>query len=220
MTSSPKTGLLKFIPSLGSFCFGPTEKSSGAFSINLIRSRSFFLQHRRPLSFLMFGYFVLQVLIFLALVVGSLGLWGQTLYLDRSFHQIFPESSTRKEFRARLDQLSQRAQASLGELKGAITIEKEKFRVAGKLAGLVRTIPVRTWISTIRVDAKTRTMSIQAGFLIDMEDPDERPMKDWIEALKKDPGFSPGLKKIEQGSSSETEKGRAAVCLFDIKAGW
>lgn len=220
MNSLPKAGFRRFIPSIGPFCFGTSDKSSGVFSINLIRSQSFFLRNRRLLSYATVGYFIAQGLIFLGLVLWGLGLWGQAVYLDKSFHRIFPASDSIKDYKAHLNQLSQRAQASLDEVKAAVAIEKDKFRVAGKLAGIVRTIPIRTWITSIRVTAATRSMVIAAGFLVDMEDPDERPFKDWIEALKKDPGFSPGLKQIEQVSSSETRKGEADVSLFEIRAGW
>ncbi len=220
MKSPPKTNIRRITSSLASFRFGAGGKSSDVFAINLIRSRSFFHLNRRVLSFLTLGYFIAQGLLFLGLVFWGLGLGVKTFQLDQSFRRAFPLSVSGTEFQTQLNQLSQRARASLAELKTAVAIEKDKFRIAGKLAGIARTIPVRTWVSSIRLDASERSMNIEAGFLVDPADPDRLPVKGWIDALAKDPGFGPWLKKIEQIHSSENQKGQAEICLFEIQAGW
>jgi Tfp pilus assembly protein PilN len=194
--------------------------SPDIFAVNFIRSRSFGATHRRLIIFVMLGYFVAQGLILIALVLWGLGFRDEAVRYNRNFQMAFPSISSSEDYSEQLNQLTRRAEASLAGLKEAIAIEKDKFRVAGKLAGIVRTLPMRTWVTSVRFDAAERTLSVEAVFLVDEKAPDQEPMKEWTEALKKDPGFGAGLKKIELVRSTQAQKGDAEILVFEIKAGW
>ena len=51
-------------------------------------------------------------------------------------------------------------------------------------------------------------------------DSDALSVTHWIEALKKDPGFGPGLKTIGEVSSYQIQKGAVEISLSEIQAGW
>ena len=175
---------------------------------------------RRLIPFVILGYFIVQGLLLISLLVWGLGLNAEVTRLTQSFQKTFPSSFSSGGYKASLDQLFQRAQAELARLKVATVIEKDKFRIAGKMAGIVRTVPVRTWISSIQLDTSKRSMSIKACFLADAMDSDALSVTHWIEALKKDPGFGPGLKTIGEVSSYQIQKGAVEISLSEIQAGW
>ena len=63
-------------------------------------------------------------------------------------------------------------------------------------------------------------LAIEAIYLIDPEAPYELPVKRWTEALRADPVFGRGLKRIDLETSSQKIQGKAEVYTFTLAAEW
>ena len=220
MMNAIKELIQRIIPQKHFFGPEPAGKLPEAFSINLIRSKNFFVLHRQMIFFTALAYLMAQSLLFLFLFFWGMGLQVEAIKLHRDFQKEFPSGSSEKEFEAHLDDLYEKAGVSLKDLDAVIAIEKDKFQIAGKLAGIARTIPPRTWVTSIKLDGWRRSMMLEARFLVDVADPYQLPTKKWIDALKNDPTFGEGLEQIDYLQSSQTQVGHAEIGFFEIEARW
>ena len=95
-----------------------------------------------------------------------------------------------------------------------------RFPVGAKLAALTTTLPARTWLTGLEAKRDASTLTIRAAYFIDPEHPYELPTTRWIQALKADPTFGRGLKRLDlQNSSRQTQK-RAELFAFTLLAEW
>jgi Tfp pilus assembly protein PilN len=99
-------------------------------------------------------------------------------------------------------------------------LHQQRFPVGGKLAALSRTLPARTWITGLSGSREGRKLTVSAAYLVDADKPYELPTKSWIEALKADPRFSGGLKRLDLGSTSRKTQGTSELLAFDLIAEW
>ena len=194
-------------------------ETSAAFSINFAPRTFLSPRLRRALVSLTAGYLLT------AAVCGCL-LLGLTLWthLDaRRLQQRLGHTGTpAAEQASRQTMADLRAQAGLQtpQLNAMSAQLATRFPVGAKLAALTTTLPARTWLTGLEAKRDSRTLTIRAAYFIDPEHPYELPTTRWLEALKADPKFSRGLKRLELQDSSRKTQGRAELFVFTLSAEW
>lgn len=191
------------------------------FSINFIRHHSLPVAVRRVLLYTAIGYVVASVIVLAVLLGMGVSSGTQWRALQHHVQQATPSRSGRSAaVREEMDVLRQQAAQNVAELHAAIERRQRQFPVGGKLAGLTRTLPARTWLTNVTGEQKDRKMTIQAAYLVDPERPYDLPTKGWMAALKADPAFGQGLKSLELTSSTRKNHGRAELFIFQLSAAW
>ena len=66
----------------------------------------------------------------------------------------------------------------------------------------------------------SRTLAIQAAYLVDPGAPYGLPTKAWMKALKADGYFSAGLNRLELKSSARKKQGLAELAVFELAGEW
>lgn len=190
-----------------------------AFSINFARHTLFSPRVRLGLAFLTAGYL-------LAGAVCGCFLVGLTVWtgVDAARLQQRVGSDVQSEAgqasRQAMVDLQAQAAFDATQLNAVSAQLTPRFPVAAKLAALTVTLPARTWVTGLAANRTTRTLTIQAAYLIDPEHPYELPATPWIQALKADPQFGAGLKRLDLQGSSRTTQGRSELFLFTLSAEW
>ena len=194
-------------------------ETSAAFSINFARHTILSPQLRRALASLMASY-LLTGAVCCCLLLG-LTLWT---HLDaRRLQQRFGDTGTSTTEQASRQMMADlRAQAALQATQLAAMSAQlaTRFPVSAKLAALTTTLPARTWVTRLEAKRDARTLTIQAAYFIDPEHPYELPTTRWIDALKADPAFGHGLKRLDLQGSSRKTQGRAELFVFTLSAEW
>ena len=194
------------------------EKLTENFSINFARRQILPEGVRRAGAYAVVGFLGFQVLLAAWLVSGSMSAFAQSQYLEARLRKqaVAPSGSLAKEMQG----LQQHAAANLARMNTAVAIEQEQFPAAGKLAVLAKTLPARTWVTGLSSSRGKRNLTVQARALIDPAKPNQIPAGSWVEALKADPKFSRGLKRISVGASTRGKQGQAEYADFELNAEW
>ena len=200
--------------------FPVSSVSSGVFSINFIRHEFLSPRVRRVLLAAGIGWLGLNALILAGQIAMTGVAYQQTWTLKKNVKAQIASAQTLSGASQEMDTLRERAADNLAQLNTVISQEAQRFPVAGKLAGLTRTLPPRTWLTSLSGDRSAHTMTIQAAYLINPDSPYDLPAKDWLAALRQDPGFREGLTRLEMGQSSRKRVGEAELFVFDLEATW
>ena len=190
------------------------------FSINFIRHQTVPRAVRRALVYVALGYLVVNV----AVMVGLLGAAGRSRVEWRTLQATLTgqlaSSAEVSALKQEMATLRERAHGDLAQLNTAIVLQQQRFPVGAKLSSLSKTVPARTWIAGLSASRDTRTLTVQASYLIDSKRPYDLPTKEWIAALKADPDFRQGLRRLDLGSSSRKIQGSAELFVFELIAEW
>lgn len=197
-----------------------TFPQASVFSINFIRYEVIPPQVQRALLTAGAGWLLLNVVVLVWLVVAMASALGQSHRFRSSVTTQMASTGTVQGAAQEMETLRQHALENTAELQGVIATERQRFPVGEKLAGLTRTLPPRTWLTSLSGDRSNRTMTIKAAYLINPESPYELPTKGWLAALKDDPSFGQGLTRLEMGQSSRKRVGEAELFVFDVEAAW
>ena len=194
--------------------------SNGIFSINFIRNEFLPPRARRCLLYGALAYLALNLA------------WGGSLLAD-GFATRIKISSVENQLRrgqtsgltpsapkSEMSTLYEHAIQDLGQMNSLTNLMKRRFLGAGKLDALSKTVPARTWITEISANRDARTLTLHAMYLLDPAKPYELPTKGWVQALKADPNFSGGLKRLELGNSFQKSQGSAELFSFELNAEW
>jgi len=193
----------------------PVFPSQEVFSINFIRREVVPFRVRRVLIYVGFGSLVIN----LALMIGFLVFAGQTRHEVQRVRAQMGVNTARAP-NDEMETLRERAADNLARLNALIGLQQSRFYVGSKLAALTRTLPARTWITTLSSNRKGRTLLIHACYLVNSEKPYDLPTRGWIEALKADPVFGQGLTRLELAGASRKRQGDAELFTFDLTAVW
>ena len=190
------------------------------FSINFLRHETLPLSVRRTLLSLAVVYLVVQMAIAIGLVMTAFAYGRDSFLLHRRIAYQSPTSPSVKSLRKDMQVVHAAADQELAQLNRFLALQRERFPVSGKLGALTKTLPPRTWITELSGNRERHAMTIRAAYLIDPDNPYALPTKEWVGALKQDPAFSLGLKRLELGTSSHKTQGRAEVFTFELLAEW
>ena len=194
--------------------------SGPVFSINLIRHQTLSLRVRRTLAYLGLGYLLANA-VALVVLLAVAATTSQQIHRTRvQLTTQAPSASAVEVVRREMETVQQRATEELARLQAMVSQQQQRFPVGGKLAALARTVPPRTWITGLSGARKDRTLTIRAAYLVDPDQPHALPTKGWLEALRADAAFGPGLKRLEMASSTRTSQGRAELFTFELVAEW
>ena len=116
--------------------------------------------------------------------------------------------------------LRAKALEDAAQFQTAIALKRQQVPVAGKLAGLTKTLPARVWVTQLSGNQGGRSVTLQGACLIDPDAPYEVPIKKWMAALKADPQFGSGLRSLNLESSSRKAQGKAQLLVFELSAEW
>ena len=194
--------------------------SGPVFSINLIRHQTLSLRVRRTLAYLGLGYLLANAVALVVLLAVAATTSRQIHRTRVQLTTQAPSASAVEVVRREMETVQQRATEELARLQAMVSQQQQRFPVGGKLAALARTVPPRTWITGLSGARKDRTLTIRAAYLIDPDHPYELPTKTWMDALRTDPTFRDGLKRLTLGTSSRTTLGKAELFSFDLIAEW
>jgi len=190
------------------------------FSINFIRGE--FLPPRVRRTFLAAGFWWLIVngLVLVGLLLMVAGTHQQSRRLQTAVQQRIASASTVGGASQQIEALREQAAQNVSKLNAIIALEQQRFPTGSKLAALTRTLPARTWVTSISGDRGARTLHVQAAYLINPASPYDLPTKEWLAALKDDPGFREGLARLEVGPSSRKRVGEAELFSFELIGQW
>ena len=192
----------------------PFDSAGPVFSINFIRHRTLPHAIRRTLTYAALGYLTIHLILMLALLGSAWSAYAQRRQVQAAAGVAARASDPE------MVSLQQRALKHLATLQNTIALQQQGFPVAAKWAALTKTLPPRTWITEVSGLRDHRTMTIHAAYLIDSQVPYEVPIKAWVETLKADPAFGPGLKRLEMTNSARKSQGRATLDEFELVAEW
>ena len=200
----------------------PVPRFTGGegFSINFLRREVVSLRIRRAVVYAAAGYLVVNALVMIRFLWIALLLAGQGWQLQAELHNKRPAVTASKALRQEMETLETQAVKNLGRLNAIIALQEQRFLVSDKLAALAKTLPDRTWITGLAGSRDHRVITIQASYLIDPEASHDLPVKGWVNALRADPHFGRGLKRLDVGSSSRKEQGNAERFDFELTAEW
>ena len=194
--------------------------NAGVFSINFARQEILPPSVKRCLAYLVLGYLAVNVFaaVFFMAVTFRMYQEQRQLALDLQSTALSPKAIA--DLRHEWKSLKKEVSSHLVRLNSAIAIEKERFGLAEKLAGLSRTLPPRTWIAALGGNRSGRTLTVQALYVGKPDEPYKVPGKEWIEALKADPAFGSGLKRIELAQPPQRVQKKAELYSFGLVAEW
>ena len=197
----------------------PSASPAPTFSINFIRQERIPLSVRRLLVSILLGYLAVNAVLFVALTGTAVSAHLQWRALRRTL-QAAPSADAGNEIGRDMARLQDQAQEDLATLTAGVAQQRQRFPVAGKLAALTKTIPPRTWITSLSGKRDGRTLAIRAAYVVDPAAPYTLPMKGWMDALKADPSFGRGLKQLRLAASSRKTQGAAELVVFEMLADW
>lgn len=195
-------------------------RTQEVFSINFLRHEILPLPVRRTLASLAVVYLLAHAGIAVGLIGAGVAAQGEWRQIQADINGQAPSASAIRAMRRDMDVLHQQAGKDLAALNAMATLERQKFPVGAKLASLTKTLPARTWITGLSGKRDNHTLTVQAAYLTDPDAPYDLPTKAWIDALKADPAFSRGLKRLEMGASSRKHQGSAELFTFELIAEW
>ena len=193
------------------------DKTEGFF-INFKRREVLPSQVRRVAAYVALGFLAIQGVIAFGLLSGSFLAFAQGQYLASQLRRKMPASSG--AFTQEMKVQQQHATENLASLNAAITLEQGQFPVAGKLAALAKTLPDRTWVTGLSENRAKRSITVKARTLVDPAKPNLLPANAWMQALKADPQFAQGLRRIALSPSSRGKQGDVEVADFEFTAEW
>jgi Tfp pilus assembly protein PilN len=203
---------------------GPQPAAAGpagapVFSINFLRHQTVPVDVQRMLVVLAIGYLVANAALALVLLATAGYTSAQAMRVQArvSVHTAPPHA---KASGANLPTLYEEGRKDLAQLQTMVGWQRQRFPLTGKLAALAKTLPARTWVTGLSGSRDDRTLTIRAAYVVDPDAPYELPAKAWMEALKADPLFGAGLKRLDLVSSFRKTQGTATVVLFDMEAQW
>jgi Tfp pilus assembly protein PilN len=191
-------------------------KNQVPFAINFVRSRNMSESTRRVLFYSGAAFLAINFLVIFWFLILSIYLTGHQVVLKHKFQKNAATSTLQSD----IEKLGTEASQNLSQLNTIMDLQRNRFYSAGKLAGLARTIPSRTWITGLDEKADQRTLVIRARYLIDPKNPYQVPIKEWGEALKKDAAFGAKLTRFDLKSSTQTVEGKAEVICFELSVEW
>jgi Tfp pilus assembly protein PilN len=203
-----------------SFPRSPIGYRGAVFSINFVRHETVPLRIRRTVISVALGSCLVNASIMVGLIGMALHARQQWQQVQAKVQRQMPSAVEISATTQEMETLHERAIQDLTDLNAAISLHSQRFPIGGKLAALTKTLPARTWITGLSGNRENRTVTIQAIYLIDLENPYDLPTKEWIEALKADPHFRQGLTRLDLGTSSRTTEGRAKLFSFELVAEW
>ena len=199
----------------------PVPVDSEVFSINFIRRELIALPSRKIILYVALAYLGFQAV----WTVGLLGTAAQAFVkcfgLEQELKKHGSDLSSLQALRSQVETLAREAEDHAGEFQSILALEKQSFPLGAKLAALTETVPPRTWIAQLSADRDKHQLGIQAVYAVDPANPFELPAKKWIEALKADPRFGSGLKRLDLDTSSRTgSPGKVSLYAFNLVAEW
>ena len=204
-----------------SFGEGPSlSRGSVVFSINFIRHESLPLPVRRLLVWAVLGYLALNAALFVAFTGTALFTHVQWRVLRHTLQGAAPSTEAVSGIGREMAMLKCHAKEDFVQLTAMVAQQRMRFPVAGKLAALTKTLPPRTWLTGLSGTRESRTITVQAAYLVDPDAPYALPTKEWMDALKADPSFGLGLKRLGLKSSSRKTQGSAELVVFELAAEW
>ena len=198
----------------------PTGLTVPAFSINFHRRRMLSVGARRALLYVMLGYLALNVVVAGSLMVMAQHTRGQRKQIEHVVSAGAVAEGASPDVIRQMQALETNATTQLKSLTTAVALQRARWPLGGKLAALTRTLPHRTWITTLSADREHRKLTINARYFVDPANPYDYPAKAWLEALRADPSFRVGLKQLDLGSSSTQNQGNAQVYVFQVNGEW
>ena len=194
--------------------------SEGVFSINFIRSEFLSVRTRRLIIYAAVGYLAFNILWAAGLAGKSAYTYMKVLGLEKQLGKFSSSAPSQRMATSEMETLYERAVQDVGQVNSLANFLKRRFPAAGKLDALGRTLPARIWITEISGSRDSRALTVHATYLVDSGKPYELPTKAWIEALKADPNFGRGLKRLELGNSFQKTQGSAELFSFELLAEW
>ncbi len=189
-------------------------------SINLIRHQHLPRYVQRSLTWVVLWAFCFNVVVAAGLCLVAQRTRARGRQLQRQLQGQMSSVDAAGTLKQEMLTLRERAHEDWAQLTAMIVLQQTRFPVGGKLAGVTKTLPPRTWITGLSADRDKRTLTINASYLIDAERPFELPTKAWMAALQANPPFSHGLKRLELGESSRKLQGTAELFCFSLIAEW
>ncbi len=199
---------------------GRPEFSDGIFSINFIRNEFLPARMRRYLLYGALAYLALNLAWGGSLLVNGFAARIKISSVEKQLAKVSSSVPLPKSAKPEIEIFYERAIQDLGQMNSLTNLMKRRFPGAGKLDALSKTVPERTWITEISANRDTRALTIHAMYLLDPAKPYELPTKGWVQALKSDPHFSRGLKRLELGNSFQKSQGSAELFSFELNAEW
>ena len=191
------------------------------FSINFIRRPFIPLSTKRLLIRWILIYVLVQIVLIGLLFLVTFAVNLKTNKLEQKISKSISPLSSSRLIKSEMNNLKIDLSVGLNRLRSLIELEKSRFQIADKLAGLARTLPSRTWITGLSGNQGPRTLAIKAAYAVDSKDQTfQPPTKEWFAALRSDPDFGQGIKRIELQKTSERRQGNAKIYVFDVLAEW
>ena len=191
------------------------------FSINLVRHEVLPRSVRRLMAYAALGYLAVHALFLMGFLGTTLHHYVARRQLQARFRGQTPITAPGNVLKREMRFLNERASGNLVELNTIATLQRQQFPIGGKLAALSRTLPDRTWITSVSGKREDHSVTVQANYLINEDQPYDVPTKQWMEALRADPSFSTDLRRIDVGTSSRKKShGEAELFSFELNAGW
>ena len=190
------------------------------FLINFIRHEIMPLGVRRALTLACLGYVLTALIIMLGLLSVAFQTRRQWQQVQATLQGSLPSPAQMGVLKQDMVTLRQRAMEALGKLNTAIAFQRQQVPLRAKLDAITETLPPRTWVTRLSGKRDDRTVTIHAVYLIDPQTPDALPVKAWTAALRADPHFGQGLKRLDLESSSRDTQGKAELFSFELVAEW
>ena len=198
----------------------PRQNGEG-FSINLVRQEVLPPSVRRLAVYVALGYLAIHALFLIGFLGTALHDGVARYQLQAKYRGQTPATAPGNALKREMRVLNERASDNLAQLNTMVTLQRQQFPVGEKLAGLSRTLPDRTWITSISGKRGDYSIAVQATYLVNDEKPYDVPTKQWIEALRADPSFGRDLRRLDVGASSRKKsQGETERYSFELNAGW
>ena len=197
-----------------------TPNSEAVFTINFLRREVLPLSVRRTLIFALLAYLAAHVLFLGYLSTVAVSSRAEWKKVQAGIQGEVPSTTALADLKAEMATMQENAVKEFSELSRIIARKREEFPFGGKLGGIARTLPARTWVTSLSGDRENRRLTIQATYLVNPENPYDHPTKKWIEALKADPSFGSRLKRCDLGESSQKMQGKVEIYSFGIVSEW
>ena len=189
--------------------------TTAAFSINFARCDAPPPWLRRAIVLLTTGYLCAGAVCAAALLVFAV--WT---HLDVQRLRQQARGNNLPMEHAALPDLQAQAALDASRLNAIAARLAARFPTTGKLAALTTTLPARTWLTGAESRRDNRTLTIRAAYLIDPDHPYDLPTARWMNALKADPDFSRGLKRLTLQDSVRKTQGSMELFVFTLSAEW
>ena len=190
------------------------------FSINFIRRDFIPLSIRRIAISLVGGYLGINLLVMIGLLGAALWSYSSQAFLQAKFQDRIQDSIWLSKVKQDMEIMQEQATHDTHQMNAIMTLKKQRFPFTGKLAALAETLPARTWIRLLSADQEEKSLKIEAVYLVDPEQPYTLPVKEWVEALKNQPRFAQGLKRLDLVTSSRQTQGKSDLFSFELLAEW